>query len=108
MGRCLLLEKGLPKALWPYAVQNAAYIRNRCYNNRTKSIPYQMLTGKRPDLSKLWIFGSECYAYIHDHKKLNPRCEKGIFVGYSKNSPAYLVYNNQTGKVSQHRLLKVH
>lgn len=84
MGRCLLLEKGLPKALWPYAIQNAAHIRNRCYKNRTKSTPYQMLTGKRPDLPKLWIFGSECYAYSHDHKNLDPRCERAIYVGYSK------------------------
>lgn len=27
-------------------------------------------------------------------------------MGYSKNSPAYLVYNPQTGKVSKHRLVK--
>lgn len=65
-----------------------------------------MLTGKSPDLSKLWIFGSECYAYIHDHKKLDPRCERAIFVGYSKSSPAYLVYNPHTEKVSKHRLVK--
>lgn len=51
-------------------------------------------------------FGSECYAYKHYHKKLDPRCEKGIFAGYSKNSPAYLVYNPQTEKVSKHRLVK--
>ncbi len=65
-----------------------------------------MMTGREPDLSKMWVFGSECYAYKHDHKKLDPRCEKGIFVGYSRNSPAYLVYNPQTEKVSKHRLVK--
>lgn len=54
----------------------------------------------------MWVFGSECYAYKHNHKKLDPRCEKGIFVGNSKNSPAYLVYNPQTEKVSKHRLVK--
>lgn len=106
MGRCQLLEKGLPKVLWPYAVQNAAHIRNRCYNERTNNTPYFMLTGKKPNLSKMWVFGSECYAYKHDHKKLDPRCEEGIFVGYSKNSPAYLVYKPHTGKVSKHRLVK--
>lgn len=37
MGRCMLIEKGLPKALWPYAIQSAAHIRNRCYNERTKN-----------------------------------------------------------------------
>lgn len=89
MGRCMLIEKGLPKALWPYAIQSAAHIRNRCYNERTKNTPYFMLTGRKPNLSKMWIFGSECYAYSHNQKKLDPKCKKGIFVGYSKNSPAW-------------------
>ena len=106
MGRCLLLESKLPKTLWPYAVQTAAHIRNRCYNDRIKNTPYFMLTGRKPNLANMWVFGSECYAYKHDHKKLDPRCEKGIFVGYSKNSPAYLVYNPHTEKVTKHRLVK--
>lgn len=65
-----------------------------------------MLTGKKLDLSKMWVFGSDCYAYKHDQKKLDPKGEKEIFVGYSKNSPAYLVYNPHTQRVSKHRLVK--
>ena len=106
MGRCLLLEKGLPKVLWPYAVQHASNVRNRCYNDRTENTPYFMLTGRKPNLSKMWVFGSDCYTYKHDHKKLDPRGERGIFVGQSKNSPAYLIYNPDTEKVSKHRLVK--
>ena len=106
MARCLLLESGVPKMLWPYAVQTAAHIRNRCYNNRTKSTPYFSMTGRKPDLSKMWVFGSECYIYNYDHKKLDPRCMKGVFVGYDKNSPAHLVYHPQCGKVMKHRLVK--
>lgn len=50
-----------------------------------------MLTGKRLNLSKMWIFGSNCYAYKHDQKKLDPRCDRGVFVGR---------------KVTKHRLVK--
>ena len=32
-------------------------------------------------------------------KKLDPRSKKGIFVGYDKRSPAYLVYHPNTNKV---------
>lgn len=106
MGRCLLLEKGLPKAMWPYAIQSAAHIRNRCYNNRIKNTPYFMLTGRKPDLSKMWVFGSECYTYKYKQNKLDPRCFKGVFVGYDKNSPVYLVYHQHSGKVMKHRLIK--
>jgi len=105
MARCLLLESNLPKMLWTYAVMTAAVIRNRCYNGRIRQTPYYALTGRKPDLSKMRVFGSACYAYKQDKKKLDARCEKGIFVGYDKNSPAYLVYYPDTGKVLKHRLV---
>ena len=106
MARCLLLDSKLPKELWTYAVQTAAVVRNRCFNNRTKQTPYLLLKGKRPNLSRMQKFGSECYAYKQDKRKLDSRCEKGIFVGYDKNSPAYMVYFPDTGKVQKHRLVK--
>ncbi|KAG7479129.1 Retrovirus-related Pol poly from transposon TNT 1-94 [Solea senegalensis] len=62
--------------------------------------------GKTPNLSNMKIFGSECYVYKQDKKKLDSRCEKGIFVGYDKYSPAYNVYHPETGKVLKHRLVK--
>ena len=106
MARFLLLERSVPKVLWPYAVQTAAHIRNRCYNNRTQTTPYFSMTGKKPDLSKMWVFGSECYTYEYNRKKLDPKCEKGVFVGYDKNSPVYLVYHPEAGKIMKHRLVK--
>ena len=63
------------------------------------------MTGKKPDLSKMWVFGSECYTYEYNRKKLDPKCEKGVFVGYDKNSPAYLVYHPEAGKIMKHRLV---
>ena len=107
MGRCMLLNSKLPDQLWNYAVQTAAYVRNRCYSNRTKKTPYEMLTGKKPNMSKLQKFGSVCFAYNTQEKgKLDSRCEQGLFVGYDKNSPAYLVYYADSEKVQKHRLVK--
>ena len=45
MGRCLILEKGSPKVLWPYVVQNAAHIHDRCNDDMTKNNLYFSLTG---------------------------------------------------------------
>lgn len=106
MARCMLIESNLPKELWTYAVQTAAAIRNRCYTRRTGQTSYYMLTEKKPDLSRMTTFGSVCYAYKQNKKKLDSRCEKGIFVGYDKNSPAYLVFYRDTGRVLKHRLVK--
>lgn len=65
-----------------------------------------MLTGKRPNLSRMQKFGSACYAYRQDRKKLDSRSDKGIFVGYDKNSPAYMVYYPDSRKVMKHRLVR--
>lgn len=106
MSRCMLLESNLPKQLWTYAVQTAAETRNRCYSKRPEQTPYRVITGKTPNLSNMRIFGSECYIYKQDKKKLDSRCEKGNFVGYDKYSPAYNVFYPETGKVLKHRLVK--
>ena len=89
MARCMLIENNLPKSLWTYTVMTAAVIRNRCFNNRLKQTPYYMITGRKHDLSKMNIFGSTRYADKNLKKKLDLKCEKGICVGYDRNSPAY-------------------
>lgn len=106
MARYMLIESNLPKELWTYAVMTAAAIRTRCFNDRMKATPFFMLTRKKPNLSRMRIFDSTCFAYGHDKKKLDLRCDKGIFVGYDKNSPSYLVYYADTKKVMKHRLVK--
>lgn len=106
MARCMLIESGLPKQLWTYAVQTAAVVRNRCFHKCTKQTPVQALTGRQPNLSRMQKFGSECFAYKQDKRKLDARCEKCVFIGYDKNSPAYIVYfpdtksaETQSGKI---------
>ena len=106
MGRCLLIESGVPKEYWPYAVAAATYVRNRCFQQRTKQTPYFLLTGRVPDISNLYVFGSTCYAYDHSAKKLDPRSKKGIFFGYDRQSPAYLVYLPETNSVRRFRCIK--
>ena len=106
MVRCLLLHFNLRKKFCPYAVMTAAYIRNRCFNNDLKQTAYFAITGRKPNLSNMRVFRSECYAYKQNKQKLDPRCTKRIYLGYDKGSPAYLVYIPETGKVLKYRLVK--
>ena len=103
MARCMMIQKQLPKLMWPYAVHTAVYTRNRCYNARIKQTPYQGLTGRKPNISHMHVFGSKCYAYCQNVRKLDPRCTEGVFVGYDGYSPAYLVYFPETGKINKCR-----
>ena len=52
------------------------------------------------------VFGTICYSYEVDKKKLDNRCSKGIFIGYAKSSPAYLVYYSDSDKIMKHRCVK--
>ena len=82
----------------------AAYLRNRMYHQRMiKETPYFLLTGKKPSIKNLHIFGSICYAHVHEAKKLEARSEKGIFIGYDKYSPAYLIYFPSSNRIKKSR-----
>ena len=84
MARCLLVQSGLSKNLWTYAVLTAEYIRNRCFNKKIDSTPFQQITGKKPNIANMQPFGSPCISLIQKPKKLENRSVKGIFIGYGK------------------------
>ncbi|KAJ8050597.1 hypothetical protein HOLleu_03860 [Holothuria leucospilota] len=101
-----MLQAGLPKVMWTYAVMAATYIRNRCYNPRTKKTAFEVFTGQQPNICGMHTFGSCCYAYVQNKKKLDARIKEGVFVGYDKGSPAYLVYFPQSQEVRKVRCVK--
>ena len=104
MARSLIIESKLPKNLWAYAVMTATHIRNRCYSQRIHNTPYGLITGLKPNVAKLHVFGTVCYSYTYNAKKLYPRSKKGLFVGYDKESPSYNY--PETRSVMKHRLVK--
>nr|GEY63164.1 hypothetical protein [Tanacetum cinerariifolium] len=60
--------------------------------------PYHIINGRKPSVKFFYIFGSLCYIVI-DGENLDKMKEKGdacIFVGYSTQSRAYMVYNKRT------------
>ena len=84
----------------------AVYIRNSCFHPRLGKTPYEALTGKQPNLNKMHVFRSPCYVYAQNPKKLDARSRKGIFAGYDRNSPSYLVYHSETKQVERARCVK--
>ena len=106
MARCLLIQSGLPKSMWTYALMAAVYTRNRCYNPRTECTPFQSFTGSKPNIAHMQKFGCTCYALVQNPKKLDDRSEKGVFVGYDKGSPAFLVYFPDSQIVRKVRCVK--
>ena len=59
----LLDDAGLAKSFWGYAFLTVAYVRNRVWHSGAGCIPFQKVTGNKPDLSLLRVFG--CPAFVH-------------------------------------------
>ena len=107
MTRSLLLDSGLPKTLWVRAMDTACYIRNRCRNSSIDSgqTPFSLFYNRPADHSKLRVFGCTAFSLSRDRSrgKLDPKADKGIFVGYDNSSPAYLIFFANTGQVVRAR-----
>jgi len=93
--RCLLIQSGLPPSFWGEAVNTANYIRNRCPSRSVEGkTPFEMWTGRTPDVRHLREFG--CIAYTFERKpnkgKFDDRSKKGVLVGYSQESKAYRIW----------------
>jgi hypothetical protein len=95
--RAMLKHKSLPLFMWPEAMKTITYLSNR---TTTVSVgnklltPIEMLTGVKPDVSHLRVFGCKAFAYNFDvsRKKLDDKAKAGVFVGYEVNSAAYRIY----------------
>ena len=81
--------------LWEEAVKTTVYVQNhtahRVLENKTLE---EVLSSKKLEVIHLRIFGYPVYIHIPTEKrtKLNPSGKKGIFVGYSESSKAYIIY----------------
>ena len=84
---------GAPKMLWADALMYSCRVHNVVLASGFKKTPFELMMGKKPDLSMFRVFG--CTAYVHRPKelrsKLDLRSEKGMFVGLSHNAKAWRV-----------------
>lgn len=105
--RTMLQAKKLPKFLWAEAVNTAIYTLNRTGHSRLDGgkTPYELWTGKKPDLSHIRIFGSEAFVHVPKMftKKFDARAKRTLLVGYQGESSNYRLYNPDTKTVSVSR-----
>ena len=75
----------------------ATYILNQVPFKSVSSTPYELCTGKRPDLNNLRPWGLIGYVHNTSHRygKLGPRGKKCIFIRYSEHSKGYVLIGEQ-------------
>ena len=91
--KAMRLDAHCPKSWWEFAFETSVHIYNhtplRCTLWKT---PLENLTGKKPDVAYLRVFGCEAWVFIPQEKhtdKLSPKSEHMTFIGYEQNSKAY-------------------
>nr|GFA49155.1 integrase, catalytic region, zinc finger, CCHC-type, peptidase aspartic, catalytic [Tanacetum cinerariifolium] len=72
-------------------------------HRRFNKTPYELINGRKPDISFLHVFGALCYPKNDrdDIGKLGAKSDIGFFIGYSADSCAYKIYNRKTKKIME-------
>ncbi|MCO5569463.1 hypothetical protein L7F22_023175 [Adiantum nelumboides] len=102
VARALMIEKNMPHCYWAEAMSTAVYVMNRTPTAAVDTVtPEERFPGKKPDLGHLKVFGCIAYVHVPDElrKKLNPKAEKCIFIGYSLEQKGYKCYKPITRHV---------
>jgi hypothetical protein len=102
MARTMLDEYKTSDQFWAKAVNTACYAINRLYLHRIlMKKSYELLTGKKPNVSYFRVFGSKCFILVKRGRKskCSPKAVEGFLLGYDSNTRAYRVFNKSSGLV---------
>ncbi|KAL4590852.1 hypothetical protein LXL04_003796 [Taraxacum kok-saghyz] len=100
----MVVDAGLPLSFWAEAVNTACYTQNRSIIVKLHGkTSYEMLKGRRPDISYIHVFGCICYILNQRDKRLKfeAKADEGIFLGYSSISKAFRVFNKHSEMVEE-------
>eukprot|EP00873_Tetraselmis_striata_P038280 jgi/Tetstr1/458544/TSEL_044947.t1 len=104
IGECaqaMLLHAGLDRTFRDWAYLHAVYLCNRQWSLSVNAIPSTLMTGRKPDLANLHVFG--CVAWVNipvtmraAKGKMTPKSWPGIYLGHHEDSAGYRIYNPAT------------
>jgi hypothetical protein len=89
----LRMESCIPQSWWEFSVEHAL----NCYNKTLVShlkwqTPFEALTGNKPDISTMRVFGCGAYVFIpptRRHNKLSPKPELMTYLGEVEGMKGY-------------------
>nr|GEV18596.1 retrovirus-related Pol polyprotein from transposon TNT 1-94 [Tanacetum cinerariifolium] len=102
VARTMLTFANLPSFLWAEAIATACFTQNRSIiHKHFDKTPYELINKRKPNIKFFRVFGCRCYL-LNDYKdigKLKAKGDMGVFVGYSKESATFKIYNKRTQEV---------
>jgi hypothetical protein len=97
--RAMMADTSVPAQFWSYAALAFAHVHNRL-PRLGKASPIKLITGRRPRIDYIRIFGCRCHVYMHPAERtksarFRPVSQPGIFLGYTANSKSFHVLINK-------------
>nr|GEW17932.1 hypothetical protein [Tanacetum cinerariifolium] len=114
----LLLQTSLFTFFTWICVDRCTFKNHLIIHKRFDKTPYELINKRKPNIKFFRVFGCRCYL-LNDYEdvgKLNAKGDIGVFIGYSKESATFRIYNNlepglsnlnETGKSSNRSISKV-
>nr|GEU76963.1 hypothetical protein [Tanacetum cinerariifolium] len=100
--RTMLTFANLPLFLWVESIATVCFTQNRSIiYKRFNKTPYELINKRKPNIKFFRVFGCRCYL-LNDYEdigKLKAKGDIGVFVGYSKETAAFRIYNKQIRKI---------
>nr|GFB28470.1 hypothetical protein [Tanacetum cinerariifolium] len=100
----MLTFANLPSFLWAEAIATACFTQNHSIiHKRFDKTPYELINKRKPNIKFFRVFGCRCYLLndYDDVGKLKAKGDIGVFIGYSKESTAFRIYNKRTRKIHE-------
>nr|GFA78080.1 hypothetical protein [Tanacetum cinerariifolium] len=102
--RTMLTFANLPLFLWAEAIATTCFTQNHSIiHKRFDKTPYELINKRKLNIKFFHVFGCRCYL-LNDYEDVGKLKAKGdieVFVGYSKESAAFRIYNKQTRKIHE-------
>nr|GEZ24145.1 putative ribonuclease H-like domain-containing protein [Tanacetum cinerariifolium] len=102
--RTMLTFANIPSFLWAKSIATACFTQNcSIIHKRFDKTPYELMNKRKLNIKFFRVFGCRCYL-LNDYEdvgKLKAKRDIGVFVGYSKESAAFRIYNKQTRKIHE-------
>nr|GFD10353.1 hypothetical protein [Tanacetum cinerariifolium] len=72
-------------------------------HKRFDKTPYELINKRKPNIKFIRVFGCRCYLLnnYEDVGKLKAKGDIRVFLGYSKESVAFRIYNKRTRKINE-------
>ena len=93
--RSSMQQSGLTGTWWAEAFVTANHALNRTLSRVRDKVPYELWTGKKPDISYLRPFGCMAYKHVpsHERSKIDAKAVKTVFIGYIPGTKGYRLYD---------------